>query len=92
MDSNKRVNDKEHYKRIEEGITRARLIKEDLREHPTEYFPEKVRVLNKTYIATVKEIIRQGNFFLDKSGDFELGLKVATIIEGYKNLLRRLEK
>jgi hypothetical protein len=86
------VNDKEHYKRIEEGITRARLIKEDLREHPTEYFPEKVRVLNKTYIATVKEIIRQGNFFLDKSGDFELGLKVATIIEGYKNLLRRLEK
>ena len=86
------MNDKEHYKRIEEGITRARLIKEDLREHPTEYFPEKVRVLNKTYIATVKEIIRQGNFFLDKSGDFELGLKVATIIEGYKNLLRRLEK
>jgi hypothetical protein len=88
----KSMNDKEHYKCIEEGVTRARLIREDLKIHPTEYFPDKVRDLNKAYIATAKEIVRQGNFFLDKSEDFELGLKVATIIEGYKNLLRQIDK
>ena len=86
------MNEEEHYKRFEEGIRRARLIREDLKIHPTEYFPEKVRGLNKAYIATAKEIIRQGNFFLDKSEDFELGLKVATIIEGYKNLLRQIDQ
>ena len=77
---------------MEECIMTARLIREDLKLHPTEYFPEKVRELNGAYIATAKEIIRQGNFFLDKNGDFELGLKVATIVEGYENLLRTLNK
>jgi len=84
------MNEEEHYRCLQEGIIRARLIREDLKLHPTEYFPEKVRELNKTYIATAKEIIRQGNFFLDKSEDFELGLKVATIVEGYRNLLLTL--
>ena len=86
------MNEEEHFRHLQEGIARASFIREDLKLHPTEYFPEKVRELNGAYIATAKEIIRQGNFFLDKNGDFELGLKVATIVEGYENLLRTLDK
>ena len=48
-----------HYKAVHEGIVRARLIRRDLKNHPTEYYPEKVRGLNKAYISTVKEIIKQ---------------------------------
>jgi len=86
------MNDKEHHDRFQEGILQASFIRQELAEHLTEYYPEKVRELNKSYIAVAKEIIRHGEFFLDKSGDFELGLKVATIVEGYKNLLRQIDK
>ena len=79
-----------HYNSIKEGINRARLIRKDLQNTLTEYEPEKVRGLNKAYIATIKEIIRQGELFLDKSEDFELGLKVATTIENYKAFLSTL--
>ena len=87
-----------HYKAIHEGINRARLIRRDLEKHPTEYYPEKVRGLNKAYIATVKEIIRQGNIYLDQywdsnidSNDFDKGLEVATIVENYRAFLSTLD-
>ena len=90
--------DDTHYKAIHEGINRARLIRRDLEKHPTEYYPEKVRGLNKAYIATVKEIIRQGNIYLDQywdsnidSNDFDKGLEVATIVENYRAFLSTLD-
>tara|TARA_B110001454_G_C12608606_1_gene387698 strand:- start:195 stop:503 length:309 start_codon:yes stop_codon:yes gene_type:complete len=81
-----------HYKAYKEGIMRASLIRKDLSAHPTEYFPEKVRGLNEAYILTVKEIIRQGELFLDKTDRLMLGLKVASTIENYRALLSFLDK
>ena len=80
----------EHYKAYKEGIVRARLIRKDLRNHPTEYYPEKVRGLNKAYIHTVKEIIRQGELYLDKTQDFEAGIEVAMAVENYRAFLTTL--
>ena len=74
------TNDKYH-QAFEEGILRARLIRQDLEKHSTEYYPEKVRGLNKAYIETAKEIIRQGDKFIDSTNDFELGMEVAMTIE-----------
>ena len=82
----------EHHEEMQGGIFRASLIRKSLEDHPTEYYPEKVRALNKSYIKTAKEISRQGELFLDKSQNFELGLKVAQITENYKNLLLKLGK
>ena len=82
----------EHYKAMQEGILRARLIKQDLNEHPTEYYPEKVRGLVKAYIATTKQVIAEGEKFLDLSEDFERGLEVAQIIENYRALHLKLRK
>jgi hypothetical protein len=82
----------EHYKAYQEGIVRARLIRKDLKNHPTEYYPEKVRGLNKAYIQTVKEIIRQGELYLDKTQDFEAGIEVAMAVENYKAFLSTLRK
>lgn len=78
------------YKAVQEGINRARLIRRDLKQHPTEYYPEKVRGLNKAYIATVKEIIKRGEIYIDKDIDFDLGLDVAMIIENYRAFLSTL--
>jgi hypothetical protein len=80
----------EHHEAMQEGIFRASLIRKDLAKYETEYYPEKVRALNMTYIATAKEIIKQGDFFLDKSQNFELGIKVAQIVENYRALLSTL--
>jgi len=82
---------KTHFKAFKEGISRARLIKRDLRKTLTEYEPEKVRGLNKAYIETIKEIIRQGELFLDKSTNFKVGLKIAVTIENYKAFLSTLD-
>ncbi len=81
-----------NYKAVKEGINRARLIRLDLKKHPTEYFPEKVRGLNKAYIDTVKEIIRQGDIFIDKNTNFDLGLEIAEIVEKYRDFLQTLNK
>ena len=83
-------NAESHYEAIKEGIVRARLIRQDLVETLTEYYPEKVRGLNKAYIETIREIIRQGEFFLDKTHDLMLGLKVGVMIENYRALLSAL--
>jgi len=82
----------EHYKAVQEGILRARLIKQDLYAHPTEYYPEKVRGLVKAYIATTKQVIREGEKFLDLTEDFERGLEVAQIIENYRALHFKIKK
>jgi hypothetical protein len=81
----------EHYKAVKEGILRARKIRQDLAKHPTEYYPEKVRGLNKAYFATIKEVIRQGNLYLDNNPDFWLGLEVAQIVENYSAFLSTRE-
>ena len=81
-----------HYKALKEGIDRARLIKLDLKKTLTEYEPEKVRGLNKAYIDTIKEVIRQGEHYLDKSDNLEVGLKVAISIENYRAFLSSLPK
>ena len=80
----------DHYKAMREGILRATLIRKDLALSSTEYFPEKVRGLNKAYIRTIREIIRQGDFYLDKDPDFWLGLEVVQIVENYKAFLSTL--
>ena len=82
----------DHYNAVQEGIVRARLIRKDLKKFLTEYYPEKVRVLTRTYIQTIKEIVRQGEIFIDKTEDFELGLEVVQIIENYKAFLSTLNK
>jgi hypothetical protein len=82
----------EHYKAVQEGILRARLIKQDLHEHPTEYYPKKVRGLVKAYIDTTKQVIQEGEKFIDTSEDFERGLEVAQIIENYRALHLKLRK
>jgi len=79
-----------HYKAVQEGITRARLIRKDLEKHPTEYYPEKVRGLNKAYISTVREIIRQGDMYIDSNVDFWRGMEVAQIVENYRAFLSTL--
>ena len=80
----------EHYKSMQEGIIRASHIRKDLSKYTTEYYPEKVRGLNKAYIATIKEVIRQGEKFLDLSTNFSVGLKIAVTIENYRAFLSTL--
>ena len=80
-----------HHKAIKEGIMRATFIRQDLAKTLTEYEPEKVRGLNKAYIETIKEVIRQGELFLDKTDDIELGVKIAQIIENYRAFLSTLK-
>jgi hypothetical protein len=81
-----------HYKAMQEGILRAKLIKQDLHKHPTEHYPEKVRGLVKAYIDTTKQVIREGEKFIDTSENFERGLEVAQIIENYRALHLKLRK
>ena len=84
--------EKEIYKAYKEGIHRASLIRKDLQEHPTEYYPEKVRGLNKAYFETAREIIRQGEKYLDITTNFEVGLEVGMAIENYRALIIKLKK
>ena len=83
---------RQHLKAFNEGIRRATLIKRDLAKHPTEYFPEKVRGLNAAYLATVKEIMRQGELYLDTTSDLEEGMRVAITIENYRGMLSALPR
>lgn len=80
----------EYHEAMQEAIFRSSVIRRELEKHPTEYYPEKVRALNMSYIATAREIIKQGNLFLDKSENFDLGLKVAQTVENYRALLSTL--
>tara|TARA_A100001037_G_C14818375_1_gene486502 strand:- start:375 stop:650 length:276 start_codon:yes stop_codon:yes gene_type:complete len=79
-----------HYNSIQEGILRARLIRKDLEKHPTEYYPEKVRGLNKAYVSTIKEIMRQGELYLDCNPPLLEGMEVAMIVENYRAFLCNL--
>ena len=84
--------EEESHKAYNEGILRASLIRKDLAEHPTEYYPEKVRGLIKAYFSTIKEIIKQGEIYIDATTDFEEGLRVVIDIENYRSLMSRLKK
>jgi hypothetical protein len=83
---------RDQYKAILEGINRARLIRNDLKKYQTEYYPEKVRGLNKAYIATVREIIRCGDIYVDANVDFWRGMEVVQIVENYRAFLSTLNK
>ena len=82
----------DHHNLFLEGISRARLIREDLKNALTEYEPRKVRGLNRAYIETIKEVIRQGEYYLDKGNDFKLGLKIGITIENYKAFLSTMPR
>ena len=78
------------YKAYQEGIVRASLIRRDLSKYATEYYPEKVRGLLKAYFSTIKEVIKQGEKYLDITTDFEVGLEVGMAIENYRALIIKL--
>lgn len=82
----------DHLDLFKEGIHRAKLIREDLKLSLIEQDLKKIKGLNKSYIDMVKETIRQGEYFLDKSNNFKLGLKVAITIENYRAFLSTLSK
>jgi hypothetical protein len=82
----------DHLDLFKEGIHRAKLIREDLKLSLIEQDLKKIKGLNKSYIDMVKEIIRQGEYYLDKSNDFQLGLKIAITIENYRAFLSALSK
>lgn len=77
----------DHLKLFKEGIHRAKLIREDLKASLIDQNFDKVKGLNRAYIDMVKEVIKQGEYFLDKSNDFKLGLKVAITVENFKAFL-----
>tara|TARA_R110000824_G_scaffold398117_1_gene601795 strand:+ start:1252 stop:1539 length:288 start_codon:yes stop_codon:yes gene_type:complete len=83
---------RDHFNLFKEGIHRAKLIREDLKLSLIEQDLKKIKGLNKSYVDMLKETIRQGEYYLDKSNDFKLGLKVAITIENYRAFLSALSK
>ncbi len=81
-----------HLNLFKEGIHRAKLIREDLKLSLIEQDLKKIKGLNKSYIDMIKEVIRQGEYYLDKSNDFKLGLKIAITIENYRAFLSTFPK
>jgi phage terminase Nu1 subunit (DNA packaging protein) len=85
-----------HFKAFKEGTHRARLIKRDLRRALADSPPcpkthnKHLKQLNQTYIDTLKEVIRQGDLFVDTTDNLELGLKVGITIENYRAFLSTL--
>ena len=87
------MNSTDHLAAFNEGIHRCRLIKNDLRETLTEYYPEKVRTLNVTYIATAKQIISHGEEYLsmiDTCTDEDI--RTAITVDNYRAMLCSLPK
>lgn len=84
--------EEESYKAYNEGILRASLIRKDLTKYTAEYYPEKVRGLIKAYFSTMKEIIKQGEKYIDTTTNFEEGLRVVIAIENYRSLMSRRKK
>jgi hypothetical protein len=83
---------RDHFNLFKEGIHRAKLIREDLKLSLIEQDLKKIKGLNKSYVDMLKETIRQGEYYLDKSNDFKLGLKVAITIENYRAFISTLSK
>jgi hypothetical protein len=71
---------------------RSRLIREDLKGALIEQDLKKIKGLNKAYLDMLKEVIRQGEYYLDKSNDLKIGLKVAITIENYRAFLSKLPR
>jgi hypothetical protein len=74
----------DHLNLFKEGMHRSRLIREDLK--------GAIKGLNKAYLDMLKEVIRQGEYYLDKSNDLKIGLKVAITIENYRAFLSKLPR
>lgn len=84
------MKDRSHMDGFQEGIMQACFIRGELEEHLTDYYPEKVRELNKFYFEVVRKIIKHGELLIDEIEDFEVGLKISEIVERYKEVLREL--
>lgn len=82
----------DHLNLFKEGIHRSRLIREDLNGALIEQDLKKIKGLNKAYLDMLKEVIRQGEYYLDKSNDLKIGLKVAITIENYRAFLSKLPR
>jgi hypothetical protein len=80
----------DHLNLFKEGIHRANLIREDLKLSLIKQDFKKIKGLNKSYVDMLKETIRQGEYYLDKSNNFKMGLKVAITIENYRAFLNTL--
>ena len=61
----------DHLNLFKEGIHRANLIREDLKLSLIEQDFKKIKGLNKSYVDMLKETIRQGEYYLDKSNNFK---------------------
>ena len=83
---------RDHFNLFKEGIHRAKLIREDLKLSLIEQDLKKIKGLNKSYVDMLKETIRQGEYYLDKSNDFKVGLKIAVTIENYRAFLSTFPK
>mgnify|MGYP003660500332 CR=1 FL=1 len=82
----------DHLNLFKEGMHRSRLIREDLKGALIEQDLKKIKGLNKAYLDMLKEVIRQGEYYLDKSNDLKIGLKVAITIENYRAFLSKLPR
>ena len=82
----------DHLNLFKEGMHRSSLIREDLKEALIDQNLKKIKGLNKAYLDMLKEVIRQGEYYLDKSNDLRVGLKVAITIENYRAFLSALSK
>lgn len=82
----------DHLNLFKEGMHRSRLIREDLKGALIEQDLKKIKGLNKAYLDMLKDVIRQGEYYLDKSNDLKIGLKVAITIENYRAFLSELPR
>ena len=84
---------KESFESIQFYIIELSKIKDELKKHETEYFPEKVRSLIQAYTFTIKKLLFNCNQFLDcKSEDEVLNSKVKKILTHYSELLRSITR
>jgi len=82
-----------YYKSISFYVIELQKIKEELRKHETEYFPEKVSSLINAYKFTIKKILQNCEGFLDCNCNDKAKIeKVKLALNGYTELLKSLKK
>jgi len=80
------------YKNMQESLQRAQYIRGEIRKANKITEKKKYESLHFYYIETIKEIIRQGDRFLDTSDNLDVGLEVIQIIENYNCILSMLKE
>jgi hypothetical protein len=81
------------YNSIQFYIVELSKVKDELKKHETEYFPEKVRSLIASYIFTLNKIIQNCEQFLkNPSQDENLNHKVERIKDHYSDLLKSISR